>query len=45
MRVDGGTVDPDAEMAGLAANQLAYQTVTSLLSKRFGQMAYVINGR
>lgn len=45
MRVDGSNVDPDVEMAGLAANQLAYQTVTALLSKRFGQMAYVINGR
>ena len=45
MRVDGGTVDADQEMAALAANQLAYQTVTALLSKKFGQLAYVINGR
>jgi flagellar basal-body rod protein FlgB len=45
MRADGSSVDPDTEMAGLAANQLAYQTVTALLAKRFGQLAYVINGR
>lgn len=45
MRADGSSVDPDTEMAGLAANQLAYQTVTELLAKRFGQLAYVINGR
>lgn len=45
MRADGGNVDPDTEMAEMAANQLAYQTVTSMLSKKFGQLAYVINGR
>jgi flagellar basal-body rod protein FlgB len=45
MRADGGAVDPDTEMAQMAANQLAYQTVTSMLGKKFGQLAYVINGR
>lgn len=45
MRADGGNVDPDTEMAEMAANQLAYQTVTSMLGKKFGQLAYVINGR
>lgn len=45
MRYDGGNVDPDTEMAEMAANQLAYQTVTDLLSKKFTQLTYVINGR
>ncbi|MEW6582104.1 MAG: flagellar basal body rod protein FlgB [Actinomycetota bacterium] len=45
MRHDGGNVDPDTEMAEMAANQLAYQTVTSLLGKKFSQLGYVINGR
>jgi flagellar basal-body rod protein FlgB len=45
MRADGGAVDPDTEMAEMAANQLAYQTVTSMLGKKFGQLSYVINGR
>jgi flagellar basal-body rod protein FlgB len=45
MRYDGGNVDPDTEMAEMAANQLAYQTVTDLLGKKFSQLGYVINGR
>ena len=45
MRYDGGNVDPDSEMAEMAANQLAYQTVTAFLGKKFGQLSYVINGR
>lgn len=45
MRVDGGNVDPDVEMAEMAANQLAYQTVTAMLAKKFSQLSYVINGR
>ena len=44
MRYDGGNVDPDTEMAEMAANQLAYQTVTDLLGKKFAQLGYVING-
>lgn len=44
MRTDGGGVDPDDEMARLAQNQLADQTVVSLLNKRFGQFRMAING-
>jgi len=45
MRADGGSVDPDTEMAEMAANQLAYQTVTAMIGKKFGQLMYAINGR
>jgi len=45
VRVDGSNVDPDNEMSELAANQLAYNTVTSLLNARFQQMRSVIAGR
>jgi len=45
VRADGGNVDPDDEMAQLAANQLAHQTVTSLLDKRFAQFRTAILGR
>jgi flagellar basal-body rod protein FlgB len=45
MRVDGGNVDPDDEMAKLSANQLASQTVVSLLDKRFTQFRMAITGR
>ena len=45
VRVDGGNVDPDNEMSELAANQLAYNTVTALLEKRFAQMRMAIVGR
>jgi flagellar basal-body rod protein FlgB len=45
MRVDGGNVDPDDEMAKLSANQLASQTVVSLLDKRFSQFRMAITGR
>ncbi|HMM47993.1 MAG TPA: flagellar basal body rod protein FlgB [Miltoncostaeaceae bacterium] len=45
MRVDGSNVDPDAEMAALAQNQLAHQTVTSLLHKHFAQIRTAIIGR
>lgn len=45
MRVDGGNVDPDDEMAQLSANQLAHQTVVSLLDKRFSQFRTAITGR
>jgi flagellar basal-body rod protein FlgB len=45
MRADGGNVDPDTEMAEMAANQLAYQTMSTMLGKKFGQLSYVINGR
>jgi flagellar basal-body rod protein FlgB len=45
MRVDGSNVDPDDEMAQLSANQLANQTIVSLLDKRFGQFRTAIMGR
>ncbi len=45
MRVDGSNVDPDNEMAQLSANQLANQTILSLLDKRFGQFRTAIMGR
>jgi flagellar basal-body rod protein FlgB len=45
MRMDGGNVDPDDEMAKLSANQLASQTVVSLLDKRFTQFRMAITGR
>ena len=45
VRVDGGNVDPDDEMAKLSANQLASQTVVSLLDKRFSQFRMAITGR
>lgn len=45
VRADASNVDPDDEMAQLAANQLAHQTVTSLLDKRFSQFRTAILGR
>lgn len=45
MRVDGSNVDPDDEMARLSANQLASNTVVSLLDKRFQQFRTAITGR
>jgi len=45
MRVDGSNVDPDDEMARLSANQLAANTVVSLLDKRFQQFRTAIIGR
>ncbi len=43
VRADGSNVDPDDEMSQLAANQLAYNTSTSLLAARFGQIRSVIS--
>lgn len=45
MRVYGSNVDPDDEMAQLSSNQLAHQTVVSLLDKRFSQFRTAILGR
>jgi flagellar basal-body rod protein FlgB len=45
MRVDGSNVDADDEMAQLSANQLAHQTVVSLLDKRLAQFRTAILGR
>jgi flagellar basal-body rod protein FlgB len=45
MRTDGSNVDPDTEMAALAQNQLAHQTVTSLLDKHLTLIRTAIIGR
>ena len=45
MRVDGSNVDADDQMAQLSANQLAHQTVISLLDKRFMQFRTAVTGR
>lgn len=45
MRVDGGEIDPDAEMAALATNQLTYQTVTGLLDKKLALIRTAITGQ
>ncbi|MFN8109641.1 MAG: flagellar basal body protein [Thermoleophilia bacterium] len=43
-RADGSTIDPDHEMAQMASNQLTYNTVTSLLNARFGELRTAIKG-
>lgn len=45
MRADGSNVDPDTEMAALAQNQLAHQTVTSLLDKHLTLIRTAVIGR
>lgn len=45
MRTDGNNVDMDEEMTNLAANNLQYQTVSSLLSDRYAGLKSVISGR
>ena len=45
MRTDGSNVDPDTEMAALAQNQLAHQTVVSLLDKHLTLIRTAIVGR
>lgn len=45
MRTDGSNVDPDSEMSALAQNQLAHQTVTSLLDKHLTLIRTAIIGR
>lgn len=45
MRTDGSNVDPDTEMAALAQNQLAHQTVTSLLDKHLTLIRTAVVGR
>lgn len=44
-RVDGSNIDPDQQMADLAANQIAYNTSNELLRTRFGQFRAVISGQ
>lgn len=45
MRYDGSSMDPDQEMALLAANQLAYQTVSQFLTSRFNGLRTAITGQ
>lgn len=45
MRTDASNIDPDSEMAALAQNQLAHQTVTSLLDKHLTLIRTAIIGR
>ena len=44
IRIDGSNFDADSELAALSANQLAYQTIVSLLDKKFGQISAAITG-
>ena len=44
VRIDGSNFDADSELAALSANQLAYQTIVSLLDKKFGQISTAITG-
>jgi flagellar basal-body rod protein FlgB len=45
VRVDGSNFDPDAETAELAANEMAYNTNTRLLTERFRQISMAVTGR
>ena len=40
---DGNTVDVDAEMGKLAENQLLYQSVAELLTRKMGMIRYAIS--
>lgn len=42
-RADGNNVDPEAEMAELAANQLMYSTLTRLVSEKYSLIKYAIS--
>jgi flagellar basal-body rod protein FlgB len=44
MRYDGNNVDIDEEMSKLAENSIRYQTMSKLMSERFGGLKTVING-
>lgn len=41
---DGNSVDVDAEMGDLAANQLLYRATVELLNRRLGMLRYGISG-
>jgi flagellar basal-body rod protein FlgB len=42
-RADGNNVDPELEMAELAANQLMYSTLTRLVSEKYSLLKYAIS--
>lgn len=44
IRIDGSNFDADSELAALSSNQLAYQTMVSLLDKNLGQIRSAITG-
>ncbi len=43
VRLDGGSVDIDLEMARLAETQVGYSAVSRLVSERFSLLKYVIS--
>lgn len=42
-RADGNNVDPEAEMAALAQNQLTYSALTRLVSEKYSLLKYTIS--
>jgi len=42
-RADGNNVDPEAESAALAENQLMYSLLTRLVSEKYSLLKYVIS--
>ena len=42
-RADGNNVDPEAEMAALAENQLTYSALTRLVSEKYSLLKYTIS--
>lgn len=44
MRSDGNSVDPDAESAHLAENEITYSALTQALSAQFSALRIVITG-
>lgn len=42
-RADGNNVDPEAEMAALAENQLMYSALTRLVSEKYSLLKYAIS--
>jgi flagellar basal-body rod protein FlgB len=42
-RADGNNVDPEAEMAALAENQLTYSALTRLVSEKYNLLKYTIS--
>lgn len=43
MRLDGNNVDIDAEMTGLATNQIQYNALTQQINQKFGLLKYAIS--
>lgn len=42
-RVDGNNVDPEAENASLAANQLMYSALTRLVNEKYSLLKHAIS--